>query len=339
MGARFVFFGELLLRLSAPGRELILQTPRFDVHVGGAEANVAVSLARFGHDSAMVGTVAANPLGEAAVGELRRHGVRTDGVRAVPGRMGLYFLATGALSRPSEIVYDRADSAFAKHAAEGRDWPRLLAGADWLHVSGVTPAVSEAAGVTALHAVRAAVDAGVKVSFDCNYRQKLWEARGTDGRAVLRELASHATLLFGNQRDIALMLATGFDQVPAGERFAAAAQAAFQAFPRLERIASTIRSHDSVDCQDLAGQMAMRDGALLRTASRGMTGIVDRIGGGDAFAAGLLHGIATGMDGQAALEFAVAAGVLKHSVPGDASLVSLADVEACVAGGGLDVRR
>ncbi|SNS44291.1 MULTISPECIES: sugar kinase [unclassified Azospirillum] len=339
MAARFVFFGELLLRLSAPGRQMFLQTPGFEVNVGGAEANVAVSLSRFGHECAMVGTVPDHALGEAAIGELRRQGVDTRAVRRVPGRMGLYFLATGALSRPSEIIYDRVDTAFALADADHYDWAALVQGAERLHLSGVTPAVSETAGRAALAAAKAAVEAGVKVSFDCNYRQKLWEARGTDGRATLLELAGHADLLLGNHRDIALMLQTSFNQPSTEEKFLAAAETAFQAFPRLQRLACTIRSHESVDCQDLAGQMISRGGALVRTPVRAMSGIVDRIGGGDAFAAGLLHGITSGMDDATALDFAVCAALLKHSVPGDANLVSVGDVQAVMAGGGLDVKR
>ena len=142
---KIVCFGELLLRLGAPGRQMLLQSPLLDVHVGGAEANVAVSLARFGHDARMVGLVADNALGEAAVGELRRHRVDTRAVQQVPGRMGLYVLTPGAIQRPSEVLYDRADSAFARAGGGTHDWPALLAGADWLHVSGVTPALGQQA--------------------------------------------------------------------------------------------------------------------------------------------------------------------------------------------------
>ena len=149
-----VCFGELLLRLGAPGRQMLLQSPVLDVHVGGAEANVAVSLARFGHDARMVGVVADNALGEAALGELRRHRVDTRAVQQVAGRMGLYFLTPGAIQRPSEVLYDRADSAFARVGGGTHDWPALLAGADWLHVSGVTPALGQRAADVVLAAVR-----------------------------------------------------------------------------------------------------------------------------------------------------------------------------------------
>src|SRR5690606_39150253 len=181
---RVVCFGELLLRLGAPGNQLLLQTPALDVHAGGAEANVGVSLAHFGHDVAMVSTVADNPLGAAVAGELRRHGVDTSRVQRTDGRMGLYFLTTGAGHRPSEVVYDRADSAFANATGASYDWPVLLQGAQWLHLSGVSPALGQEVAETTLAAARAAVTMGIKVSFDGNFRPKLWEQIG---RASCRE--------------------------------------------------------------------------------------------------------------------------------------------------------
>ena len=167
---RVVCFGELLLRLGAPGNQLLLQSPTLDVHAGGAEANVGVSLAHFGHDVAMISVVADNPLGAAVAGELRRHGVDTSRVRRSDGRMGLYFLTTGAGHRPSEVVYDRADSAFASARADSYDWPALLQGAQWLHLSGVSPALGMEAAQATLAAARAANERGIKVSFDGNFR-------------------------------------------------------------------------------------------------------------------------------------------------------------------------
>src|SRR5690606_29991228 len=162
MGGRIACFGELLLRLAAPGRALLLQSPGLEVRIGGAEANVGVSLARFGHEVAMLGTVADNALGQAALGELRRHGVDTRAMRVVDGRMGLYFLATGAGHRPSEVLYDRAGSAFALAAAGDYDWPVLLRGVGWLHLSGITPALGAATAAAATAAAHAAVDLGVR---------------------------------------------------------------------------------------------------------------------------------------------------------------------------------
>ncbi len=335
---RIICFGELLMRLAAPGRELLLQSPRLDVHYGGAEANVAISLAQLGHDSVMVSTLPDNPLGRACAGELRRHGADTRGIRFGEGRMGLYFLSVGALQRPSSIVYDRADSAFARAAADSYDWPQLLRGADWLHLSGITPAVSDSAAAAALSAVRAGRTLGLRISFDCNFRQKLWAQRAQQAPGVLRTLAAEADLLFGNDRDIAMLLELPFAEESAMERFRAAAAAAFAAWPQLQYMAATERGHDSVDQQQLAGLLASRSD-LHRTRSYSLDGIVDRIGGGDAFAAGLLHGLSKPLDEAAALDFAIAATCLKHSVPGDANLLQESDMLAFLADEGLDVKR
>src|SRR5690606_14615759 len=180
MSAHVVCFGELLLRLAAPGRERLLQSARLEVCVGGAEANVGVALARCGHRVSIISTVADNGLGEAVVGELRRHGLDTGGVHRVPGRMGLYFLAPGAIHRPAEVLYDRAGSAFALAAADAYDWTALLAGADWVHLSGITPALGANTAAAALAAARAARAAGAKVSFDGNFRPSLWQAWNGD---------------------------------------------------------------------------------------------------------------------------------------------------------------
>jgi 2-dehydro-3-deoxygluconokinase len=328
--ARFICFGEILIRLSAPGRELLLQTPQLTTHVGGAEANVAVSLARFGHDARMVSTVPANALGEAAAGELRRHGVNTGAIESAPGRMGLYFLTPGAGLRPADIVYDRTNSAFA----DGRpiDWRALLTGADWLHISGVTPALNAATAESCIQAMQAARSGGVKVSYDANFRAKLWEARGDDPRPTLNALFAEADLLFAEARDIGL--ATGERAVNADD----AAQIAFKRFPNLQRIAATERKIISADHHELGGVMITRTGAT-RSAARAITGIIDRIGGGDAFAAGLLHGLASGDTDQHMLDFALAAAALKHYIPGDFNLASVADVDFFLSNSGSDVRR
>ena len=334
-----VCFGELLLRLSAPGRQMLLQSPVLEVHVGGAEANVAVSLARFGHDARMVGVVADNALGEAALGELRRHRVDARAVQQAAGRMGLYFLTPGAIQRPSEVLYDRADSAFARIGGGTHDWPALLAGADWLHVSGVTPALGQRAADGVLTAVRAARAAGTKVSFDGNFRPKLWAARGGDAPTILRGLMAEADLLFASHRDLQVVLGLEFPQATPQERFAAGATAAFQAFPHLRQMAATVRVQRSVDHHVISAITALRDGALHTTAARDVSPIVDRIGTGDAFAAGVLHGGLAGLSAQAALDFGVAAACLKHSLPGDFNLVGAADVHALLGENALDVKR
>jgi 2-dehydro-3-deoxygluconokinase len=331
---RVVCFGEILLRLSAPAGEMPMQSPGFDVCIGGAEANVAVSLARFGHDVSMVGALPDNALGHAARDGLRMHGVDTRGIRFHAGRMGLYFLTPGAVLRPSEIIYDRAASAFAEADPARYGWSALFAGAAWLHVSGVTPAVSERAAQAALAAVRTARSLGMRVAFDGNYRASLWGMRGSDGADVLFELLNNADLAFADQRDIALVLKR--PELAQGDR-AVAMQAAFAAFPQLERIAATVRTQHSVDRHDLSATLFTRDGVITARTYQ-LQDIVDRIGTGDAFAAGVLHGLHSGWNDADALEFGVAAAVLKHSISGDFNLASEAQVQA-ICKGSLDVRR
>lgn len=342
MASRVLCFGELLLRLGAPGREPLLQTRQLQVHVGGAEANVAVSLARFGHASAMVGTVADNALGEAALGELRRYGVDVGRVRRAPGRMGLYFLATGAGVRPSDVVYDRADSAFARAEPATYHWPALLDEIDCLHVSGVTAAVGPHGAEAATAALRAARASGARVSFDGNFRPKLWAAWNDTPAPLLHGLLAEADIAFIDHRDIDLVLGADASETGAhasAERTLQASARAFAAFPHLQRIACTQRTVHSVDRHALGALLVRRDGSAQRLEPLPVDGIVDRIGGGDAFAAGVLHGLLHEMDDARTLAFGLAAARLKHSMPGDFNLVGLEEVTALVDSGSFDVRR
>jgi 2-dehydro-3-deoxygluconokinase len=337
--ARFACFGEVLIRLSAPPPERLLQGPALAVHVGGAEANVAVSLARFGHDARMITIVPQNALGDAAIGELRRHGVDVSGVRRVPdGRMGLYFLTHGAGMRASEILYDRGHSSLALARRDAIDPAAALAGADWLHLSGITPALGAEPAAQTLALAAAARASGVKVSFDCNYRAKLWSAWRGDGAAVLRELMAQADLLFADHRDMALVLGRSFDGGDPLEQRRRAADAAFAAFPNLRFMACTQRTERSADDHDCAGHLLSPSGNWATDTVR-LSPIVDRIGTGDAFAAGVLHGLESGRGEQWALRFGLAAAALKHSVPGDFNLCGAAEVEAVMAGEGFSVRR
>ena len=333
---KIVCFGELLLRLTAPGRELLLQTPRLDVHVGGAEANVAVGLASLGHSAAMISRVPANPLGEAATGYLRRHNVDTAGVATAPGRLGLYFLSPGAGLRPSDIVYDREGSSFALAGAEDFDWDALLDGATLFHLSGITPALGPGSAALAIAAAEAASARGIRISFDGNFRAQLWARWDSDPRSILGAVVGHADILFGNHRDISLLL--GASYTGEGEaRRREAADAAFAAFPKLGLIASTARHITDADTHRIAARIDSRDG-VAQTEEVAVSGIVDRIGAGDAFAAGVLHGILTGAALEETARSGLALTALKHSLPGDASLFGLRDVEAFLAGE-LDVRR
>ena len=333
-----VCFGEILIRLSSPDGELLLQRPSLDVHVGGAEANVAVSLARFGNAVRMVSVVPPNALGAAAVGELRKHGVDTAGVARHPGRMGLYFLSPGAVTRPTAVLYDRARSAFALAAPSAIDWPRELAGASWLHLSGIASALGEQAAAANQRAAEAAASLGVAVSFDGNYRELLWAENGGNAPLLLRRVLAVARVAFIDDRDVALILGAEFAQADAVERRRAAAAAAFSALPRLERICSTIRTANDARRHELAAVMFTRTHEL-KSRTYALDGIVDRIGAGDAFTAGVLHGLAAGRDEQSTLEFAVAAAALKHSVRGDFNVVEATDVERLLAAASLDVRR
>lgn len=332
-------FGELLLRLSSPGRQRLLQTLALDVHVGGAEANVAVSLAHFGHRAAMVGVVPDNPLGAAARAEIARHGVDVSRVRCGDGRMGLYFLEQGAGQRPSEVTYDRAGSAFAIADPAGYDWPALLQGSQWLHLSGVTPALGEEAAQAAVAAADAARRLGIRVSFDGNFRPRLWQRWNGDAPAILRELMGRAQVVFADYRDIAVVLGREFPQQDPRVRVQEAADAAFQAFPQLEVMACTHRVAHNVDHHALSAQLCRRGRDSVHAAPMEASGIIDRIGGGDAFAAGLLHGLVEGMADSDALAFALAAAVFKHSLPGDFNLASVDEIRSLVEAGGFDVRR
>lgn len=342
MTSAIVCFGELLLRLDAPRREFLLQSGELRVYVGGAEANVAVSLAHLGHSPAVVSIVPNNALGAACIAELRRHGVATHGVRTTEGRLGIYFMATGAGQRPSEIVYDRANSAFALQAGGDIDWPPQLQGARWLHISGSTPALGACVAEATLQAARAARKLGVAVSFDCNFRAKLWAAWGGDPGRIMRGIAAESDLLFADERALALMEGASSAETEgrgARDRFQSAAEKAFQTFPSLQRIACMARVEHDVDRHDLSACLATRQGVREAGRTFQLHAIVDRIGTGDAFAAGLLHGLLSNMDEQDSLDFALAAACLKHSIPGDFNLVTSAQVRELLAGKGYSVRR
>jgi 2-dehydro-3-deoxygluconokinase len=329
-------FGELLLRLTAPERELLLQRMQLDVHVGGAEANVAVGLASLGHATKVVSTVPGNALGAAAIGYLRRHGVDASAVSTSPGRMGLYFLAPGAGLRASEIVYDREGSSFANARAGDFDWDRLLEGVDLLHLSGITPALGPQSAEAAIAAAEAAASLGVPISFDGNYRAQLWERWDSRPREILTKLVNKAEILFGNHRDVGLLLGERFSGDGADRR-RHAAEAAFRAFPNLKLIASTARHVDDADRHRISARIDTPDSAA-QTEEVVVAGIIDRIGAGDAFATGVLHGLRTGRDLDWTVRSGLAVTALKHSLPGDASLFGPRDIDAFMSGE-LDVRR
>jgi 2-dehydro-3-deoxygluconokinase len=332
-----VTFGEIMLRLSPPGSARFVQAEEFDAHYGGAEANVAVALAQFGMASTFVSKVPAHELGQAAVNHLRRYGVRTDHVVRGGDRLGIYFLEAGASQRPSRVIYDRAGSAFTSLAPEEVDWEAVFRGARWFHWTGITPALGPESRRVLERALRAARAAGVTVSCDLNFRSRLWS--GAEARAVMPPLMEHVDVCIVNGE--AARQSLGFHtstDVEGGflddDGCRALARELKEAYG-FEAVAVTSREslsasrnrwsatfHDDEQCAE-PYHSAVYD-----------VQIVDRIGGGDSFAAGLIYGLLHRDDSRAALEFAVAASCLKLTVPGDAALVSVDEVERLVASGG-----
>lgn len=341
-GAVVVALGELLLRLKSPGHERLLQTPVLEATFGGAEANVVMSLAGFGVPTRMATVLPDGPLGDAAVAELRRAGVDASHVRRAGDRVGVYYLEAGAGPRPSRVVYDRADSAFAAAGADAFDWGRLFDGARWFHVSGITPAVSESAAALCLAAVRAADERGLTVSCDYNHRAKLWRW-GRRPPEVMRDVMRHVHVGIAGREDCQQVLGLASPDVPADlddgapnpEHYRLLAERALAEFPSLRLQVITLRTSHSASRNDWQACLAERaaDGARFVTSRRyELTDMVDRVGAGDAFSAGLLHGLSAFDDAARALEFATAASALKHSIPGDVNRVSVAEVEALLQG-------
>lgn len=332
-----VCFGELLLRLTPPDKDLLLRSRALEVHVGGAEANVAIGLAALGDCARMVSVLPEGPIGRHVVAELRASGVDISGIAFRQGRMGLYFVSQGASVRASEIHYDRTGSAFAQAKRDDFDWDVLLAGAGRIHISGITPALGHGPAALALDAARAATRLGVPISLDCNYRARLWEGWDSDPRMILTELVSQADVLFGNHRDVSLLLGQELPgETPDHRR--ATAEAAFGAFPNLRLLASTARRVDGAQHYRIAARIDARDRGV-ESEEVVLSGIVERIGAGDAFAAGVLHSLSqAGDDIAVAMRTGLALTCLKHTAPGDASLFTRADLDAFWSGD-RDIRR
>jgi len=334
---RIVTFGEVMLRLKSPGFERLLQSPLLEASFGGAEANVAVSLAHFGHSVAFVSALPSNQLGDAAVDEIRKFGVDTGHIKRAGDRIGVYFLETGSNQRASKVTYDRAGSSIAVAKPGDFDWKAILDGAGWFHISGVTPAISASAAAVSLEAVKTARSKGITVSCDYNYRKNLWRY-GKKAPEVMREIVSHATVGIANEEDCqkALGIEIGAD-VSKGkldvDRYAELAERVLGEFPNLEKQAITLRESHSADHNGWSAMLRTRT-QTLTSRKYDITNIVDRVGAGDSFAAGLIHGLSTYGDDQRSLEFATAASCLKHSVPGDFNRVDVAEVEALMKGEG-----
>lgn len=317
---RFLAFGELLLRLSSQRGELLSSSRCLDVDVGGSEANVAAALAMVGHCCGLISAVPDSALGDAAVTAVRSRGVDCQHVLRGRGRMGLYWLERGAGKRPADVIYDREHSAFATMDPAVWAWDQILLGAERLHLSGITPALGSTTTVMIRQAIVAARKLNVPISFDGNYRAQLWAARGGVAVESLVELASSADILFGNHRDISLFLGTPLAGDTIEDR-RAASEAAFAAFPRLRLIASTKRFTHHADRHSLSVRVDTRL-AGYETEETSIPDVVDRIGSGDAFAAGILHADRHGLSVEEIAASGLAFGVLKHTVKGDMMSIS-----------------
>jgi 2-dehydro-3-deoxygluconokinase len=333
--SKTVCFGELMLRLSPPGYERFLQTPVFQATFGGGEANVAVSLAQYGLESHYVTRLPAHAVGDAAVRALRAEGVRVEHIIRGGSRIGVYFVETGASQRASTVIYDRAHSAISELAPGTVDWARIFEGASWFHCTGITPALGASAAACTREALEAAKRARVRVSLDLNFRKKLWSE--ADAQKTMRALAALADVLIANEEDLqaCLGVAVPHADVIAGELdvegYRTAATQVAKDFG-VTQVAVTLR--ESVSASDNGWSAVLYDAAAgaFHRSQRYDVRIVDRVGGGDSFAGGLIYGLITGRDPAAALRFAVAASALKQTIPGDFNRMSVAEVDRLVAG-------
>ena len=337
MAKKVVTFGEVMLRLKAPGHERFFQSPAFEATFGGGEANVAFSLANFGLDAVFVTALPDNDIARACVRELRGFGVDVSHIVYGGGRMGIYFLESGANQRPSSVVYDRDHSAISQLEPGTVDWPRVFDGAAWFHVTGITPALSASAAECALEAARTAKEMGLTVSCDLNYRAKLWKY-GRAAQEVMPELVRYTDVVIANEEDCQKSL--GIDtkaDVTCGtldrDVYRALTDEIKRRYPNVWAAAITLRESKCADHNEWSACLNGRSGfALSRTYS--ITDIVDRVGGGDSFAAGLIYGLLTYGDETKALEFAVGASCLKHAIPGDYNRVSVKEVQRLISGDG-----
>jgi 2-dehydro-3-deoxygluconokinase len=337
MTKSIVTFGEIMLRLAPPGFERFLQTPRFDATFGGGEANVAVALASFGLPAVYVTALPENPIGEAAIAELRRFSVDTSRIVRRKGRIGIYYLEAGANQRPSKVVYDRDNSTIALAKPGDFDWDAIFEQAGWFHISGITPAISASAAALALESMRKAREKGVTVSCDLNYRKNLWKW-GRSTSDVMRELMPYVDIAIANEEDVQMALGIQADvDVHSGEldrgQYEKLTAKVLAAYPELKAISITLRESRSASHNGWSACLNNRKEFLLSRHYE-ITHIVDRVGGGDSFAGGLIYGMLKLASHQDALEFAVAASCLKHSISGDFNRSTVDEVNALIKGGG-----
>ena len=336
---KVVTFGEIMLRLSPPGNLRFSQANNFDVVYGGGESNVAVSLSNYGVPVEFVTRLPQNDMGACAMMEMRKRGVGTQHIAYGGDRLGIYFLETGAVSRGSKVVYDRAHSAMAEITAGMIDWDAVFEGVNWFHWTGITPAISQGAADACLEAVKIASEKGITVSTDLNYRAKLWKY-GQSSEPIMTELTSYCDIILGNEEDAekhfgikpeGLDVTTQGHQVKA-EAFQSVCEQMMKKFPKAKKVITTLRGSISASHNTWAG--VLYDGQNIYNSSEyQITHIVDRVGGGDSFMGGLIYGMLQyPQDDQNALNFAVAASCLKHTIKGDANLVTVAEVKKLMSG-------
>lgn len=336
--AKVVTMGEIMLRLSTPNNEKFIQADEFDVCYGGGEANVAVSLANYGHDAEFVTKVPENPIGDSAVAALRKMNVGTQNIARGGERLGIYFLETGASMRASNVVYDRAHSSIATATAADFDFDKIFEGADWFHFTGITPAVSDAAAELTEIALKAAKKHGVKVSVDLNFRKKLWSSE--KAQKVMTNLMQYVDVCIGNEEDAEKVLGfkPGETDVTSGDLELAGYESIFKQMVdkfNFEYVISSLRVSKSASDNGWSACIYSRDTKeFYHSKEYRIHPIVDRVGGGDSFAGGTICGFLDGKNFKEALEFGVAASALKHTIPGDFNLVSRADVENLAGGDG-----
>ena len=338
---KIVTFGEIMLRLATPGYLRFSQTNELTATFGGGEANVAVSLANYGLDAEFVTRLPENDIAAACVKDLHKHGVKTDHIVYGGDRLGIYFLETGAVARASKVIYDRAHSAISEIKPGMIDWEQVLTGADWFHWTGITPAISQGAADVCLEAIQTANRLGIPVSCDLNYRKNLWKY-GKKASEVMPDLVAGCDIILGNEEDAEKVFGIkpeGFDvTATAGEvnaaEFESVCTQLMQRFPRARKVIITLRGSINANHNTWGG--VLYDGKqLFQSPHYDITHIVDRVGGGDSFMGGLIYGLLTyPQDDQQALNFAVAASCLKHTIYGDYNEVTVKEVENLMKGDG-----
>ncbi len=331
--AKVVTLGEIMLRLSTPGYNRFVQSESFDVTYGGGEANVAVSLANYGHDAYFVSKLPVHEIGQSAVNHLRRFGVQTDYIARGGDRVGIYYLETGASMRPSKVIYDRASSSISEVGIKDFDFDEIFRDASWFHWSGITPAISKKAALVTEEALKAAKRNNVMVSVDLNYRKKLWTP--AEAKETMTQLMQYVDVCIGNEEDAHLVLGykPGETDVSKGELELTGYKSIFKQMKEdlgFKYVVTSLR--ESHSASDNGWSALIYDGNEFYQSKKYDVRIVDRVGGGDSFAAGLIHGLLTKDSMKDALEFSVAASALKHTIKGDFNLVSEAEVEVLANG-------